>query len=233
MVQTYLALFTKTVLTFNYCNTIIIICKTTSINTMKQIFYHQILCRLVLCTALAAMTACGGIPLSSLPRLMQMQNDVLGMNPAEFMVALQVDVRLVPPASAVPLLVIKLEPRQPGAFEAVDKKLPLQVSVVSVATLGLAAPPAGRRWLIYSMPPDTQAEMRRIQSLVLRAKALPNNQGSGSLGVGVAQDSLAITEPALANTRWDTWLQTKQRDGFFEAWVGTPAQIQAMAAKAK
>jgi hypothetical protein len=196
-------------------------------------FYRQIFYRLALCAALAAMTACDGIPLGSLPRLMQMQNDVLGMNPAEFMVALQVDARLVPPAAAVPLLAIKLEPRQPGAFEAVDKKLPLQVAVASVATLGLAAPPAGRRWLIYSMPPDTQAEMRRIQSVVLRAKALPNNQGSGSLGVGVAQDSLAITEPALANTRWDTWLQTKQRDGFFEAWVGTPAQIQAMAAKAK
>jgi hypothetical protein len=233
MVQTYMALFTKTGLTFNYCITIIIIRKTTFLNTMKQIFHRQILYRLVLCTALAAMTACGGIPLRSLPRLMQMQNDVLGMNPAEFMVALQVDARLVPPADAVPLLVIKLEPRQPGALEAIDKKLPLQVAVASVATLGLAAPPAGRRWLIYSMPPDTQAEMRRIQSVILRAKALPNNQGSGSLGVGVAQDSLAVTEPALANTRWDTWLQTKQRDGFFEAWVGTPAQIQAMVAKAK
>jgi hypothetical protein len=199
MVQTYMALVTKTGLTFNYCNTIIIIRKTTFLNTMKPISFCQIFYRLVLCTALAAMTACGGIPLRSLPRLMQMQNDVLGMNPAEFMVALQVDARLVP----------------------------------SVATLGLAAPTAGRRWLIYSMPPETQAEMRRIQSVILRAKALPNNQGSASLGVGVAQDSLAVTEPALANTRWDTWLQTRQRDGFFEAWVGTPAQIQAMAAKAK
>jgi hypothetical protein len=199
----------------------------------RQIFYRQTFYRLLLCATLAAMTACGGIPLRSLPRLMQMQNELLDMSPAEFMVALQVDARLVPPAGAVPLLVIKLEPRQPGAFEAVDKKLPLQVSVASVATLGLAAPPAGRRWLIYSMPPATQAEMQRIQSIMLRAKTLPNNQGGGSLGVGVAQDSLAVTEPALANTRWDTWLQTKQRDGFFEAWVGTPAQIQAMAAKAK
>jgi hypothetical protein len=200
---------------------------------MKHIPYRQIFYRLLLCATLAAMTACGGIPLRSLPRLMQMQNELLDMSPAEFMVALQVDARLVPPAGAVPLLVIKLEPRQPGAFEAVDKKLPLQVSVASVATLGLAAPPAGRRWLIYSMPPATQAEMQRIQGVMLRAKAMPNNQGGGSLGVGVAQDSLAVTEPALANTRWDTWLQTKQRDGFFEAWVGTPAQIQAMAGKAK
>ncbi len=200
---------------------------------MKQIFYRQIFYRLVLCTALAAMTACGGVPLRSLPRLMQMQNEVLGMNPAEFMVALQVDARLVPPADAVPLLVIKLEPRYPSVVEPIDKKLPLKVAVASVGTLGLAAPPAGRRWLIYSMPPDTQAEMRRIQSVVLRAQALPNHQGSASLAMGVAQDSLAVTEPVLANTRWDTWLQTKQRDGFFEVWVGTPAQIQAMAAKAK
>jgi hypothetical protein len=198
-----------------------------SIN-LKQALY-----RLLMCISLAALAACGGVPLRAIPRLVQMQNELLDTNPAEFMVALQVDARFVPPQGAVPLLIIKVLPNNPGAFEAVDKKLPLQVSVVSVATLGLAAPTAGRRWLIYSMPPTTQAEMQRIQAVIMRAKAMPNKQGAGSLSMGVAQESLAITEPALANTRWDTWLQTKQRDGFFEVWVGTPAQIQSLAAKAK
>jgi hypothetical protein len=50
-------------------------------------------------------------------------------------------------------------PREPGAFESVDKKLPLQMAVASISTLGLAAPPAGRRWLIYSLPAATQAEL--------------------------------------------------------------------------
>jgi hypothetical protein len=185
---------------------------------------------LIVCAALTSLAGCSGVPIRSLPRLMQMQTDLLDMQPAEFMVALQVDQRLVPPAGAVPLLVIKVAPREPGAFEAIDKKLPLQLAVASQATLGLAAPPASRRWLIYSLPAATQAELRRIQAVMRQAKALPNNRGGGSLGVGVEQDSLAVTEPALAHTRWDTWLQTTQRDGFFEVWTGTPAQLQKLAA---
>lgn len=186
---------------------------------------------LIVCAALAAsLTGCSGVPIRSLPRLMQMQTDVLDMQPAEFMVALQVDQRLVPPAGAVPLLVIKVVPREAGAFEPVDKKLPLQLVVASQSTLGLDAPPAGRRWLIYSLPATTQAELLRIQVFIRQARAMPNNRGGGSLSVGVEQDSLAVTEPALVNTRWDTWLQTKQRDGFFEVWTGTPAQLQKLAA---
>jgi hypothetical protein len=49
--------------------------------------------------------------------------------------------------------------------------------------------------------------------------------------VGVEQDALALTDPALANTCWETWLQIRQRDGFFEVWSGTPAQLQKMAGK--
>ena len=183
--------------------------------------------------AALALTGCGGVPLRSLPRLMSLQSELLVANPAEFMVALQVDARLVPPAGAVPLLIVKLAPVNLGAFEPIDKKLPLQLSVASVATLGLEPPPAGRRWLIYSMPAPTQAELLRVQNTIKQAKALPNGQGAGSLGVGVEQDSLAVTEPALANTRWDTWLQTRQRDGFFEVWSGTPAQLRKLAAEKK
>lgn len=183
--------------------------------------------------ALIALSGCGGVPLRSLPKLMQMQNDLLEINPSEFMVALQVDARLSPPAGAVPLLVLKLTPGEPGAFESVDKKLPLQVAVTSTATLGLAAPQPGRRWLIYSMPAPTQAELARIQAFMRQAKAMPNNRGRGSLGMGVEQDSLAVTEPALTNTRWDTWIQTRKSDGFFEVWSGTPAQLRALAAAQK
>ncbi len=161
-----------------------------------------------------------------------MQNEPLEANPAELMVALQVDGRLAPPANVVPLLIVQMKPRDPSAFEAIDKKLPLQLAVSSASTLGLEAPSAGRRWLIYTLPPATQAELRRVQSVILKAKTLPNGKGGGSLSMGIEQDNLAaaITDPALANTRWETWLQNKQRDGFFEVWSGTPAQIQKLAA---
>jgi len=186
-----------------------------------------ILSCLTLCLSLAA---CTGVPLRSVPRLMNLPQSLLQANPAEVMVGLQVDARLVPPAGAVPMLIIKLTPREPGAFEAIDKKLPLQVSATSTALLNLEAPPLGRRWLIYSLPASTQAELQRIQAFVRDAQTRPNGLGSGSLSVGVAQESLAITDPALANTRWDTWLQVRRQDGFFAVWSGTPAQLQKLSA---
>lgn len=187
--------------------------------------------RLWVLAALMTLTACGGVPMRSLPQVMRLQSDLLVSNPAEFMVALQVDARLVPPANAVPMLIVKLIPREPGVFEVIDKKLPLQVTVAATSTLGLDAAPSDRRWLIYSLPAATQMELLRLQQTIKLAKALPNGRGGGSLSVGVEQDSLAVTTPALANTRWDTWMQTRQRDGFFEIWSGTPAQLRRMAAK--
>ncbi len=189
----------------------------------------------ILCVTLFALTGCGGVPLRSMPRLLQLQSQLLEANPAEFMVALQVDVRLTPPPGAVPLLVIKVTPREPGAFAAIDKKLPLQLSVASGATRGLEPPPAGRRWLLYSMPAATQAELRHVQDTIKRAKAAANGSAAGSLSIGVEQDSLAaaVTDPVLATTRWDTWLQTRQSDGFFEAWSGTPAQMKKAASEKK
>lgn len=189
----------------------------------------------MVCFTLMFLAGCSGVPLRSVPRLLQLQNQLLEANPTEFMVALQVDARLTPPPGAVPLLVVKLTPKEPGAFQAIDKKLPLQLSVASVSTLGLESPPTGRRWLIYSLPATTQTELLRVQDTIKRAKAASQGNGAGSLGIGVEQDSLAaaVTDPTLANTRWDTWLQTRQRDGFFEAWSGTTSQIKKAASEKK
>ena len=41
--------------------------------------------------------------------------------------------------------IIKVAPRTAGEFEIIDKRLALQLSVASVSTLGLEAPPRGRR----------------------------------------------------------------------------------------
>ena len=183
----------------------------------------------VLCSFLVL--ACTGVPLRSIPKLMQLNSALMDANPAEFMVALQVDARMAPPAGVVPLLMIKVAPREPGAFETIDRKLPLQLAVASVATLGLDAPPTGRRWLIYSLPAATQTELKRIQDFIKATRANPLLKGGGSLSVGVEQASLASTDPALTDTRWDTWLQTTRKDGFFEVWSGTPAQLKKMAAE--
>jgi len=179
----------------------------------------------------AALAACGGIPLRSLPRLVQLSGQMLDANPAHFMVALQVDARLTPPAGAVPYLLLKLTPKVAGAFEPVDKKLPLAMSSTGGATLGLDAPGPGRRWLVYSLPPATQVELQRIQATVRLAQAQPGYQRGGSLAMGVEQNELAVADPALARTKWSTWMQVKQSEGFFEVWNGTPEDIRRLAEK--
>ena len=189
-----------------------------------------------LCIAIGlclALVACGGIPLSALPRLVQLNSSLLEADPADFSVALQVDARLVPPPAAVPHLILKLTPSRPGGFVALDKRLPMQVAVSASAGLGLDAPAAGRRWLIYTLPGPTQAELRELQARIRALQAAKGSNGGGSLGVGVEQDALVSPEPALANTRWSTWLRTRQAEGFYEVWNGTPAQILKLAAEAR
>ncbi|MBI3525593.1 MAG: hypothetical protein HY066_13910 [Betaproteobacteria bacterium] len=173
---------------------------------------------------IALLAACSGIPLRSLPRLMQFQNELLNANPAEFMFAVQMDARMTPPAGAVPTLQLIIRPKEPGAFEAIDKKLPMRFTATSAGALGLAAAPADRRWLIYSFPAESQAELLRIQGQFKRIQAREQGKG-GSLSVGISQEGLAVSDPAYANTRWESWLQTSRRDGFFELWSGSVAEL--------
>jgi hypothetical protein len=177
----------------------------------------------------AALVGCGGIPLRSLPRLVQLSGQLLEADPAQFTVALQVDARVVPPPGAVPLLHIQLKPKVEGAFAPVDRKLPLAMTTATSATLGLDAPGPGRRWLVYSLPPATQAELRKVQAMVKQAQAQPGYQRGGTLALGVEQKDLAVTDPALSRTRWNTWLQVRQSEGFFEVWSGTPEQLRQAA----
>lgn len=192
----------------------------------------SLLRRSLLLATLATLTACGGIPLRSLPRLAQLSGQLLDADPAQFVVALQVDTRLVPPPGAVPLLQIQLKPKVAGAFEPVDRKLPLALSTAAGAMAGLDAPGTGRRWLVYTLPPATQAELQRIQHAVRQAQAQPGHQRGGTLAIGIEQKDLAVADPALAHTRWETWLQVRQSEGFFEVWSGSLADIRKAAEQA-
>lgn len=189
----------------------------------------SLLRRGLLLSAAATLAACGGIPLTSLPKLARLSGQLLEADPAQFIVALQVDARVVPPPGAVPLLHIQLKPKIEGAFAPVDRKLPLALTTATSATLGLDAPGPGRRWLVYSLPPATQAELQKVQATVKQAQAQPGYQRGGTLALGVEQKDLAVTDPALARTKWSTWMQVKQSEGFFEVWNGTPEEIRKLA----
>jgi hypothetical protein len=165
--------------------------------------------------------ACTGIPLRSMPQLMKLQDALLEAHPAEFMVAIQADARMAPPPGAAPTFQLAIRPREPGGFDAVERTLPMRLITAPANTLGLAAAPANRRWFIYSFPPESQTELLRIQSYFKRIKAEQRGKGGGSLSVGIAQKGVAARDPALADTRWESWLQMSKQDGFFELWSGS------------
>jgi hypothetical protein len=169
--------------------------------------------------------ACAGIPLGSVPRLLKLQDDILNASPPEVMVAIQVDARLVPPAGGSPELVVRIQPAQPGTFEGIDRSLPMKFAVASTNALGLETPSPDRRWLVYSLTAESQAELSRIQDSFRRLKMQPSGNGGVRVGVGIAQEGVAVRDPALSDTRWDTWLQTSRQEGFYEIWSGTIAQL--------
>ena len=200
-----------------------------NVKPMSHPFCPSLLRRSLLLSAAAALTACGGIPLTSLPKLARLSAQLLDADPAQFLIALQVDARVVPPPGAVPLLHIQLKPKVEGSFAPVDRKLPLAMTTATSAMLGLDTPGPGRRWLVYSLPPATQAELQKVQAMVKQAQVQPGYQRGGTLALGVEQKDLAVTDPALARTKWSTWMQVKQSEGFFEVWNGTPEEIRRLA----
>ena len=181
--------------------------------------------------ALAATTlgGCGGVPLRSIPRLMQLPETLLNARLGDFRVALQVDARLTPPPDAVPLLGVRLTPKVQGAFEPVNKKFPLQLDAQTTTPPDLPAARPGYHWLLYSLPKPTQAALTRVQDMVRKAQAMPDHKKGGQLSMSIEQTQLALSNPELAHTRWETWLQTKEDDGYFMVWSGTPAKILAAA----
>lgn len=177
------------------------------------------------CTLLGA---CTGIPMRSLPRLIALRTELMTAQPAEIMLAIQIDASMVPPAGATPTLNIDVRPERAGSFEPITRQLPLQLSV-SQAPPGLASAGNGRRWMVYSLTAASQAELARIQQRFEQLRAQRPQHGGGSLSIGIAQEGLASDDPRLAHSTWESWLQTSTRAGFFELWSGTLAQLKAQA----
>lgn len=184
---------------------------------------------------IATLTSCSGIPVRAMPRLAKLLGgDLININPAEFKLAIQTDSRMKPPAGSAPTLNIAITPKHPSDFEKVDSKIPMQLSIVSGGYFGLEALNAGRQWLVYSFPAASQAELAAIQKTFKRIKAeneVTGKKAGGNLSLGIADENIATPDPALNNTRWETWLQTNNKDGFYEVWNGTVADVKAKAAK--
>ena len=203
--------------------------------TTKRFVSERLVTMLLpLAMACAVLTACSGIPVSSIPKLLNLNAQLLDAKPAEFSIAIQLDARLVPPPGSAPVLEVTITPNGVSSFEEINKKIPLRLADAGSTadanllplSVGLQAAPNGRRWLIYNFAPAAQAELIQIQStikkLVSDKKAGSGpGKGGGKISVGIAQDSMIGRDAAFAGTRWESWVQSRKAEGFFELWSGT------------
>ncbi|HPH06172.1 MAG TPA: hypothetical protein PL131_09875 [Methylotenera sp.] len=183
--------------------------------------------------AICFLVGCGGIPIRSLPKLMKLENNLLTANPAEFMVAIQVDNHMVPPPNTAPLLILKISPNKAGAFEVIERKIPMHFIVVSANALGLKPPSLDRKWLIYNLPSESQADLLGIQNYFKAIQNKSPKNGGGKIAIGIAQEGVAVKNPVFANTRWESWLQTSGQEGFYELWSGTVSELLKQAETAR
>jgi hypothetical protein len=201
---------------------------------MESSQFRRLTCALAALFCLFTLAACSGIPVRSLPRLVKLQSQLLDANPAEFMVAIEADARVIPPPGASPILQIDVQPAETGAFEPIERRLPMRFAVMTANSLGLKTPSDNRRWLIYSLTSDSQAELARVQKFFRHRRGEASSKKGGTLSLGIAQDGVATKDPALAATRWESWLQVSRQEGFFELWSGSVAELlqHAKAARA-
>ena len=174
----------------------------------------------------AGITACSGIPLLSIPKLIALQGKLLDANPEQFLIAIQADSRLAPPPGSAPVLTVDIKPGAEGDFPRIQRLLDMQAAEWSPSHKGLAPAVAGRKWLVYSFTPSSAAELRRIQDTF---RALKGKAKGGSVTLGISQESIAARNAGLANTKWESWLQASRADGFFELWSGKLGDLLARA----
>ena len=176
---------------------------------------HRILHVLCACVAL---TACTGIPLRSIPELARLQGSILQDNPADFALAIQIDKRMVVTPQASPALLLKITPYAGTPLPAEDLRLPLVLSLNPEP--GLPAAGAGRIWLTYTLPKESQQVVLGVRETYRKARSSDGKTGGVTIGVGIEQEGLAVGNPTLAQTNWVSWLRTSRDRGFFELWSG-------------
>lgn len=190
--------------------------------------------RLRLCalwSVLMVLVACGGVPLRSLPRLVHLQEELLTGDPAEFAVAIAVDARMTPPPGSAPFLVFRVAPGRAGAFEAIDRRLPMEFATAAGATQGLPHPGRDRRWLVYRLGSTARTEILELRRRWTALQASGATATGGTISLGLEQDGVAARDPAFADTLWESWLRTSRREGYYALWSGTVGELIAQADK--
>lgn len=175
----------------------------------------------------ALLAGCSGVPLGSVPRLLALRTELLVADPAEIMLAVEIDERLVLAKGGVPTLDVDVRPEEPGAFEPIHRAVPMRLKAVGTLPPELPRAGPGRHWLVYDFAPESQKEFASLQARIKQIRSDRQGRTGGSLSVAVTQDGLAPSESKLGRTLWQSWLRTSAKTGFFEFWTGSLDDLKA------
>jgi len=185
-----------------------------------------------LCAALAlvatiALSACAGIPASTMVRLAAFDTGrLLTLDPGDLIVAINADASVQAIEQSPTTFELRLRPRDPTAWAPVDRSVPMHVIPMQAAfELPPAAP--GRRWLLYSFDERGAELLREVQRQFRELKDRKQGNG-GSVGFGIGREWLAENYPRLRDTSVQTWLRLDRNEGFFELWSGRIRDLEKL-----
>lgn len=167
------------------------------------------------------LTACAGVPLSTMARFARLSPEtLLGTDPAQVAIAVNVDASIHDWTAAAPEFQVSVHPAEPGTFAPVDKSLPMMMIPSQPETMGLEPAGKGRQWLVYGLTPDSARELGGVQRYFRDIRSRPGPHKGGTLSLGIKQDALNRNYPQLRQSTMESWLRFSLKEGFFKVWSG-------------
>ncbi len=178
--------------------------------------------RMGLTVGALALTACAGVPISTVARLSTKGPDyLLDAQPVDLRVALEVDERIKAAATQPPVLVAVLKSGDADATPVLERNIPLAADAAAADLLGLPAPGARRNWLVWRVDPAGARQFAEVQQ---RLRDMRAAKQKGSLGLGVKLDGIAEAFPQFMSTEIAVWMLIRPADGYYKMWSGRIAE---------
>ena len=166
-----------------------------------------------------ALAACSGVPMRTAAKLaIAGPDEILGADPRDLRVAIDVDTRVKPQPGIVPVLDVALV-ADSGTKR--DWSLPLVADPASSGVGDLRLPRGGRHWLVWRLPEQGVHDFREMQALV---KPMLAKSSIHSLLIRVNQDWIDESSPAFRQDRIAIWVRTRAADGYYELWSGRASE---------
>jgi hypothetical protein len=178
--------------------------------------------------ACGALAGCSGVPLWTMARMATINpGDIITGDASQYVLAVNVDagVNANLTSTDVPRIDIESFTNVPGDWAPFSGVLEFERVQEAPASLGLAAPTQGRRWIIYRLSAAGKAKHAAFLQYIDEFRKRPNPKGGGRMQFGLELDFAATILRESKDQNVDLWLRLKTRDGFFRLWSGNAQSL--------